>query len=89
MFDITPTENESQYTINIPEIVSLDDELLQISKEIFVSRAALEFSLYRLYRILETGIWKEKYNYEEFSTYISETFDVSMMTLASRKLTLS
>lgn len=85
MFDITTSETGNQYNISIPEIVSLTDELQQIAKEIFVSRAALEFSLYRLYRILETGIWKETYTYEDFSEYIQETFNVSMMTLASRK----
>lgn len=83
MLEITP--NEQDMLVSIKDVVNLDEELLQIEKEIFLSRIALEFSVFRLYRIARDELWKEKFDtLNDFFKFITDSYGISIGTIKTR-----
>lgn len=82
-FDIILSDNGS--VVQIPDIVSLDDEFAQVDKEIFVHKASMEFAVYRIYRIFRDEYWKERFKtLNEYIDYVAERFDISAATIRNR-----
>lgn len=83
------TSSELTFT-NAGEIIiapffNLDAELNEIRKETSIARIMREFSLYRIYRIMNAQLWRENFETsDDFIDYINENFGFSRMTVYER-----
>lgn len=83
------TSSELAFTdsgeIIIAPFVTLDAELNEIRKETSIARITREFSLYRIYRIMNAQLWRETFDTsDEFIDYINDNFGFSRMTVYER-----
>lgn len=74
--------------VSVPAMLPLKEELEKISREYFLSRAATELVMFRIYRIKTTEAWKEGYeSYREFCDDMTAKFGISKMTMHTRTTT--